>query len=263
MDILIYDIIQLSDAPEELKTPSLADVSTDTEFDITLDKTREIDCIGIGNTDATRVTINGENISLIDTGDYPESYANGLYDITFQTVGDLEISHNGSYIGRIGVGLKRCLGVSPSIQTGFWSTQNNRKTLSNQVVPGAGGVSGRKQGVKFTYKFTWDIFNDLQLAYPNQLSRNFPFFMAFSSKEEYFRNFDKDMLLGPAPISDMVLGDAPVTDMILGNASNFTEEGRFPWGKLYATWDGVEDFILQSSVNRFLYSKAATFMEAY
>lgn len=261
MNVLFYDILQLSDAPEELISPDLADVSEETSFSVTLDKVREFDCIGIGYTDATRVYINDETIVVNDTGDFPDSYKNGLYLIDKQTTDKLEISHNGSYIGRIAAGTKRKLGAAPSREPGLWTTADNRTTLSGQVVPGAGGVSGRKIGVTFTYKFTYDIFKDIELAYPEQLSKNYPIFIEFT-QEEYYRDYTKKMVLGPGSVTDMVLGSTG-GDMILGNATDYTEKGRFPWGKLYAYMDGIEEFVFQSSVNRFLYSQGITLQEAY
>lgn len=260
MYILFYDYLQSSNAPAELISPSLADVSTETSFSITIDRQREFDCVGIGYTDATTVTVNGVTIQVDDPGDFPTSYSNGLYLIDKQATDKVTISHNGTYIGRIAIGLKRLLGCSPSREPGLWSTEEQRTTLSGQTVPGSGGVAGRKMGVTVTYKYDYDTYKDIQLAYPGQLSKGYPVFIAFT-QEEYSRDYTKDLVLGATGV-DLYLGATGV-DLILGNATNYKEVGRFPWGKLYAYINGIDDFILQSSVNRFLYSRNHTLEERY
>jgi hypothetical protein len=58
MNILFNDILQKSDAPKSLISPALADRYRYTgPLDITLDKTRKFDALGIGGTDAGTISI--------------------------------------------------------------------------------------------------------------------------------------------------------------------------------------------------------------
>ena len=179
MKILINDVLQYATAgvPDELISPSLADRDNATSYSITLDTTRDIDCFGIGNTDATEVTINGDTITLASTD------KNGLYLLTSElSTSSLTITHNGSYIGRLAVGKSRSLGAAPAREPGFYTTAEPRITASGQVVEGAGGVSGRTIQLDFRYKFTQDIFDDIEAAYEGQISRGFPFFLYFDKE---------------------------------------------------------------------------------
>ena len=181
MKILFYDYMQESDAPSTLISPALSDTYSGTSFTVTLSQSRTFDSVGIGYTDADNITINGETISLPDPSPYPDSYRNGLYLITAQTTDTLVISHDGSYIGRLAVGMARELGAAPSREPGFYSTNSDRETLSMQTIPGAGGVTGRKIQVDFRYKFTETIVNDIELAYPGQIGRGYPLFLYFDT----------------------------------------------------------------------------------
>jgi len=174
MKILINDVIQNSDASDNLKSPALADVEINTIGTITLDDTYDIDCIGVGYTDATQVIINGETI-------VPETTEqNGLYElVTALNTNSLVISHNGTYIGRLAAGLKRTLGASPTNEPGFYTTQKPRVSASGQIIEAAGGVSGRRIDLDFRYKFTEAIYTDIQTAYAGQLAKGYPLFMYF------------------------------------------------------------------------------------
>lgn len=170
MRILIDDKIQASDAPDAIKSPALADYSTLTTVTITLAGTETIDCIGIGGTDAETVTINGTDVSYIESG---------LYMIADTDTDTLTISHDGTYIGRIAAGKSRFLGAAPMREPGFYTTEVTRVTASGQVIPGAGGYSGRRIGLDFRYKIDADIFQDFQDAYATQIAKGFPFFLYF------------------------------------------------------------------------------------
>ncbi len=224
MKILIHDILQYSDAPSDLLSPALSDICYFTTIEIQLDKSRYIDSLGIGNTDATEVTINNQTFPLQSLGVSPGNYKNGLYKITGQTTDTLTISHNGTYMGRLAAGAARSLGCSPSREPGFWTTANPRTTLSGQIVPGAGGISGRQIQVKFTYKITEEIFRDFERAYPLFISRGYPYFVLF----------DEEIHRMP-------------WERLYANMEN--EKGS--------------PFILQSSVNYFRYSKSCNFVERF
>lgn len=180
MRLLVNDYVQHSNAPDELKTPALADKWVGTSLSIVFSGELEFDCVGVGNTDATELYINGQTV-VLDTG----ADKNGLYVLELFSALSVSFSHNGSFVGRLGLGKSRFLGVAPAREPGFWSTQNSRVTLSGQVVPGAGGVDGRRIDVDVRYKVDREIFADIQSAYRCQIARGFPFFINFD--KEYHR----------------------------------------------------------------------------
>ena len=215
--------MQSSDAVSTLISPALSDTTTASPGTIDLGSSKTFNAVGIGYTDATTVTVDGEAITVTNPTPYPGSYRNGLYALTSSHTGqNITISHNGTYIGRIALGLSRTIGCAPAREPGLWTTATSRTTLSGQVISGAGGVSGRIITVDARYKIDDDIFSDFELAYAGQISKNYPFFILFDD-----------------------------------------ESSRFPWTRLYATIDKIESFILQSSVNRFLYSRKFTLKEAF
>jgi len=176
---LINDVVQYSDAPSALKSPALAETYLTTSFVITLDVSYDVDCVGVGYTDATTITINGDVIAL----DAIKRNRNGLYLLSSEiNTGVLTVSHNGSYLGRFGAGKSRKLGASPSREPGLYTTAKPRVTASGQIVSGAGGITGRKQGVDFRYKIDRDIFTDFETAYESQISKGFPFFILFDKE---------------------------------------------------------------------------------
>ena len=202
MKVLFYDYMQMSDAPSTLISADLSDKYTTTSVSVTLDEPRTFDCIGIGNTDATTITINSESITITDPSPYPDSYKNGLYLLdSSQTTDTVEIAHDGTYLGRLALGQSRSLGAAPAREPGFYSTNSDRQTLSMNTIPGAGGVTGRKIDVDFRYKFTEDMFRDIELAYPEQIGRGFPLFMIFDNETSripwerlYGKPSDKELL---------------------------------------------------------------------
>jgi len=221
MKVLFYDRLQDSNADDTLKSPSLSDKFFDSSFTVTLDATEDINCFGIGNTDATQITINSQVISLTGSG----KYKNGLYLLTTAlSTNTLTISHNGTYIGRLAVGEYIELCLSPGREPGFWNTAQPRRTLSGQVVEGAGGLTGRKCQVEVKYKINKTAFDEMENGYNAELGLGYPLFILFD------RAYN-------------------------GGA------GRFPWERLYATTELQPRY--QSSVNKFLYSIKFKFEEAY
>ncbi len=184
MRILFDDLIQRSDAPSLLKSPSLADISEETSFIITLDATEQINAIGIGNTDATEFIVNGETIALDLAAPYNQ-YKNGLYLLTTQiNTNTLTITHDGTYVGRISAGYCPRLKASKAREPGFTSTHQNRETLSGQTIPGAGGISRRRIDVDFRYQFDSAIWDQIAVAHPTQLAKGFPLFICFEECEQ-------------------------------------------------------------------------------
>ncbi len=195
----------------------LADALSFTAIGIDLGVSKTIDCIGIGYTDATNIEVNGQNIVLDSVT------PNGLYQLTTPiTANVLHINlKGGTYAGRIAVGKSRQIGISPAREPGFGSSQTSRTTLSGQTIPGVGGVTWRKIQVDVRYKFTRDIFEDIERSYPSQLSRNYPLFISFDDQGSE----------------------------------------NYPWNRLYASTD--TQWLFQSSVNKFLYSKKMNFEERF
>lgn len=173
---LINDLIQASDAPDAIKSPSLADIYEDTTIPvITLDATYDVNCIGIGNTDATQVTINGEIVTL-GTG----KSKNGLYQLTTPlNTNTITITYDGTYIGRIGVGKYTYIGSTYNRAIGHYTTSVPRRTASGQVIEGAGGISGRVINIDFTSKINETTITEINDAYDTQISKGFPFFIEF------------------------------------------------------------------------------------
>lgn len=184
MKILIYDkMLDASGVPDEIISPALADIyDTATSFEFDLAEYGLINCIGIGYTDAAQVTISNGTISrsISITQDAP--YQNGLYLINDIYPGGeynltFTISHNGTYIGRVGIGEYRKLNTAIEKDLGFYTTNENRETLSGQVIPGSGGYYGRRWNANVQYEIDSDIYNDILAAYSNQIMRGFPYFM--------------------------------------------------------------------------------------
>jgi len=218
MNILINDFVQFSNAPLTLKSASLADTTTFTEITFAFDTVRTFDCIGIGNTTATSITVNGVSVALSAVD------KNGLYILPSPQTTDTIVLGlvGGDKVGRVALGIARSLYAAPAREPGFWSTATSRKTLSGHIVPGAGGVTGRKISLDFRYKFDADIVADIQRAFPTQLGRGYPFFLSFTHPSEL---------------------------------------NRLPWPRLYATTNN--EWLFQSSVNKFLYSIKLDFVEAF
>ena len=222
MLIIIDDKIQESDAPNTLKSPALSDTYTGSlPVAIDLGASFTMNAIGIGYTDA-------KEIYLSDGGSYNETITlgpgdelTGLYEIPTLTDQNISIDHDGTYIGRVAIGLSREIFASPTMEAGFYTTQTNRLTASGQVIPGAGGFIGRRISLDFRYKITEDIFNDINASY-QYIARGFPWFMKFSEKELK----------------------------------------RMPYKRLYASPDDP-NLLLQTSINRFLYSKQFDFKERF
>jgi hypothetical protein len=192
MKILIDDFVQDSDAPDALKSPALADdYEFTTSIDIDLGSSKTINCIGIGNTDGVNFTVDGQAVTFSENGLYILSPA-----ITDQVI---TIGYDGSYVGRIALGVYRQICTAPNKEIGFYSTEQNRITASGQVQPGAGGITGRKLNLDSRYKIDETIYQDFENAYPRQLGKLFPFFLNFADElkipyDYFYGGFDKSVL---------------------------------------------------------------------
>jgi len=214
MKILINDKMQFaSGVPAEIKSPALADrYNASVTFTATFGDAETVNCIGIGYTDATEITIDDglekiylltfdsqpatldgaqwilrgttlQTITLPVRTDITRKYNNGLYLLTEMTSNKYTITHNGNYIGRVGIGEYRTLGTAPSKEIGFYTTTESRETLSGQVIPGAGGYYGRRFVADIRYKFDEDVYNDLETAYQTQIQRSYPYFILLDDEQ--------------------------------------------------------------------------------
>jgi len=234
MKILINDLMQFSDLPDDLKSPSLQDrfpnsgiltvnfiipdeyatfnifdgilsqpmFINSTTYDGVLNQplsvngsniyngvlsqplsvlgADEFDCIGFGGTDATEIIING-SISIHSGGG---AFKKGLYEIgEIVTANQVTIEHNGTYMGRIAVGVCKEMAISPTREPGFFTNVKRRVSSSGAVIPAAGGYAGQIVGVDFRYKIDRDIYTELQRAYATQIAPGFPFFLDFDSND--------------------------------------------------------------------------------
>jgi len=180
MKILLNDLIQFaSGVPDAVKSPALSDIyAADIEFDAAFTTSQTLDCLGLGNTDATEIIIdNGAVIRTVDIVLNPPEQ-NGLYLLDSPISGtNFNVSHNGTFIGRVGIGICRTLGTNPTKEIGFYTTNENRETLSGQVIPGKGGYYGRRFEADVRYKIDSDVYNDILAAYNTQIMRGFPYFI--------------------------------------------------------------------------------------
>ena len=192
MKILINDFMQDSDAPAALISPALADTyEFSTSIVIDLGSSKTIDAIGIGNTDGVNFTVNGQGVTFSENGLYLLSPS-----ITTQLI---TIGYDGSYVGRVALGVNRQICTSPSKEIGFFTTEQNRITVGGQVQPGAGGYSGKKLNLDSRYKINQDIYNDFAAAYAGQISKLFPFFINFADEFKipytyFYGGFAKELL---------------------------------------------------------------------
>ena len=186
MKILLNDIIQYSDAPDELKSPMLSETSNISDITIVFDRVRQIDSVGIGNTDGTILNLTAPGVSPIAI----TITENGLYYLGRTiSVSEITINIDASYIGRIGAGLAVNIPTSIAKEPGFNSTSEPRTTLSGQVIPGLGGYNYKTISLDSRYKIGQLAMNELQEGY-KYIGMGYPFFIDLSD-ESYKLPFTK------------------------------------------------------------------------
>jgi hypothetical protein len=186
---------------------------------ITLDQPYEINCIGIGYTNARELTLIFNPIQLLDiegnTTNPEYTYeggidfvdyeldiesnlitaegaseqrimfsGNGLYRIMPVVTDKITIKTDGSYIGRFAAGIAVDLPTSIAKEPGWASTAKYRKTLSGQIIPGAGGYTYRTLSVDVRYKIDRYDLSQIEMAYNGQIGLGYPYFLLFD-KEAY------------------------------------------------------------------------------
>ena len=240
MKIIFHDILQDSDAPEQLVSPALADkYSLEEEVTIAFDEPVYMDCIAAadarsgGSPAAVTVTaeesvaeinggnagsgnysgiinaggaeyfyftdiINGGGAAEILTQDFEFEAGAARRDVfhTFKPHKDrkyksLRISApagSGTTIGRVAAGRAVNIPTAVKKEPGYASTAEPRKTLSGQVIPGAGGYSYRTLSLDSRYKLDRTAMKEIEAGYA-AIGRGYPFFINLSD-EEYKLGFD-------------------------------------------------------------------------
>lgn len=220
MKILIRDVMQESSGFDPCMTsPALADICTATSDSGTLTLVagdlEKIDCVGIGYTDATMVTITFSNGIDTLTRTIPITkaapYQNGLYvieevgysleedtltfdgedalldgelwDISYYpNWSQITIAHNGTYIGRVGMGRYRKLGTNFVKEIGWYTNIESIVSESGQTIPGAGGYYGRTFDADVRHKIESDVYDDMDKAAP-YIMRSFPYFLCLDDEQ--------------------------------------------------------------------------------
>ena len=182
MVLLANDIIQFSDATPRLKSAALSNRSAIAgTLTLNLDRERFVDCIGIGNTDATYFTVNGERIDFD---------INGLYLLkTPLNTGGLVIETDGTYLGRIGAGRGLVIGTQVRKEPGFFTTEEPRKTLGGQIIDGLGGYDYNVVSLDSRYQIDMSMLLEFKEG-RRTIARGYPFFINLE-KEAYKLTFDK------------------------------------------------------------------------
>ena len=180
MKILLNDVIQLSDAAKEIKSPALSEIyNIDTPIIITLDKERPINSIGIGN--AVKGSIFYVTFNDTATTQFTFSYSeNGLYCFN-KTINasQITIQTTSNYVGRIAAGFACSIPTSVAKEPSFNSTSSPRTTLSGQVIHGLGGHNFRTVSLDSRYKIDSKIMNEIQEGY-KYIGMGHPFFIDLS-----------------------------------------------------------------------------------
>ena len=186
MKILFHDIFQSSNIADELKSPMLSETTIiNNQLIIDLDKIKQLNSIGIGNTNGTyfNVIINGKlnNFDFI---------GNGLYCLDkIVNTSQIIINTDATFIGRIGGGIGCHILTSIAKEPGFNSTNEPRITLSGQVIPGAGGYNYKTISLDSRYKINEYILSEIKDGF-KFIAMGYPFFIDLTD-ESYKLPFTK------------------------------------------------------------------------
>lgn len=189
MTILFNDIIQYSNIAQELKSPILANYgSISSPLIITLDKSRQINAIGIGNTNGTEFSVQfNDPDNTIFTFTFS---GNGLYPMEKTvTASQITVISNAVFAGRIGAGLGVNIPTSIAKEPAFNSTAEPRFTLSGQVIPGAGGYYYKTVSLDSRYKIAMEGLKEIEDGYIF-IGMGYPFFIDLTC-ESYKLPFSK------------------------------------------------------------------------
>jgi len=192
MKILFNDVIQYSDAPINLKSPALSDKyyisSDDFTFSVKLDKSRQINSIGLGNTDGRYFIIKFNDEK--NTAFQIEYEGNGLYVMQNTVIADeITVHSDAGYLGRLGAGIGCSIPTAIAKEPAFASTSEPRITLSGQVTEGRGGYNYRALSLDSRYKITKEIMDEIKEGY-GAIGMGYPFFIDLTD-ESYKLPFKK------------------------------------------------------------------------
>jgi hypothetical protein len=123
-------------------------------------------------------------------------YGDGLYEVPPVIASAVTVEcAGGTYIGRFGAGRGVPLGTGLAKEPSFNTTEENRKTLSGQIIPGAGGYNYRSVGLDTRYKIGGEAMREIKAAYHGQIAKGFPFFLLFDTEVNrlpFYRMYAKD-----------------------------------------------------------------------
>jgi hypothetical protein len=223
MRILFNDIIQYSDATENLKSPLLSEITEiNNTLTINLNEPRQINSVGIGNVDNEDTKIydgwKADAIynDVIDGGKANTSFTDILessrFKIVFNDIRNTEFTfyYNGSglyvmpktitasrmtintkvkIIGRIGAGIAINIPTSIAKEPTYCSTSSYRKTLSGQIIIGAGGYNYRQVSLDSRYKIDSLAMREIENG-RKYIGLGYPFFIDLKD-ENYKLPFSK------------------------------------------------------------------------
>jgi hypothetical protein len=258
MKILFNDIIQYSDASENIKSPMLSETTyiEDNQLIINFDNPRPLNSIGIGNVDYEAMTIydgwKADAIynDVIDGGHADTIFENILDSLRFiisfndvmNTVFIFRYEKSGLYvmpktitasimtinsnininiIGRIGAGMAINIPTAIAKEPSFNSTSEPRTTLSGQLVNGVGGYNYKTISLDSRYKINSFGINELKEGY-KYIGMGYPFFIDLS-----------------------------------------VENYKLPYSKLYANERNQRSMSFESGIYRYLYSRRWEFEERF
>jgi hypothetical protein len=107
---------------------------------------------------------------------------NGLYRIIPVVTDRITLTIDGTYIGRFAAGMAVDLPTAIAKEPGWASTAKSRKTLSGQVIPGAGGYTYRTVSVDVRYKIDKSALSEIEMAYHSQIGLGYPYFLLFDKE---------------------------------------------------------------------------------
>ena len=259
MRILFNDIMQNSNAPVSLKTPSLVDTYTFGNYPlcITFAKPVKINSVGIGNYLGKKLTFGyyenytivdgnnleavidggnaaGGNYNTIFNGNWKEAAGSRIYfDVPYNGNGlylldkGIEVTEiyiyapAGSRIGRIALGRAINIPTAVAKEPCFNSTAEPRRNLSGQIIPGIGGHNYVSLSLDSRYHVRKEAFEEIKAGY-KAIGAGYPFFIDLK-----------------------------------------TESYKLPFDKLYAIDRNQRNMSFESGVTRFLYSRRWEFEECF
>ena len=229
MKILFHDVVQEGALPTcapSVKTPSLADTYAFGKYPlrITFAKSVKINSAGIGNFSGGILTFSyydnyitldgngletvidggaaaGGNRSVTFNGNWEEAEGRVCFDVPYNGSGlylldkEIEVTEiyvaapAGSSVGRIALGRAVNIPTAVAKEPRFNSTSEPRRTLSGQIIPGAGGHNYMSVSLDSRYQIREEAFAEIKAGY-KAIGAGYPFFINLET-ESYKLPFDK------------------------------------------------------------------------